>query len=120
MKDDNVRSIEGDIAQPETTAIVNELLPHAADVVLSDVAPNVSGVWELDHARQIELAHKSLQLALQVLRPGGNFFVKVFQGNMLDDFVSEVRRYFSVVRLVKPRASRRKSAELFVLGLRKR
>jgi 23S rRNA (uridine2552-2'-O)-methyltransferase len=120
INDENVRSIEGDITQSETTFIINELLPRAADVVLSDVAPNVSGVWELDHARQIELARKSLQLALQVLRPGGNFFVKVFQGNMLDDFVSEVRQCFSSVRLVKPRASRRKSAELFVLGLKKR
>jgi 23S rRNA (uridine2552-2'-O)-methyltransferase len=54
------------------------------------------------------------------MRPGGNFFVKVFQGSMLGDFVSEVRQYFSSVRLVKPRASRRKSAELFVLGLKKR
>ena len=117
---ENVRSIEGDITQLETIAIINELLPCAADVVLSDVAPNVSGVWELDHARQIELARKSLQLALQVLRPGGNFFVKVFQGNMLNDFVSEVRQCFSIVRLVKPRASRRKSAELFVLCLKKR
>jgi 23S rRNA (uridine2552-2'-O)-methyltransferase len=120
IKDDNVRSVEGDITQPETIAVINELLPRAADVVLSDVAPNVSGVWELDHARQIELAHKSLQLALRVMRPGGNFFVKVFQGSMLDDFVSEVRQCFSSVRLVKPRASRRKSAELFVLGLKKR
>jgi len=118
--DDNVRSIEGDLTQSETIAVINELLPRAADVVLSDVAPNVSGVWELDHARQIELARKSLQLALQVLRPGGNFFVKVFQGNMLNDFVSEVRQCFSIVRLVKPKASRRKSAELFVLGLKKR
>jgi 23S rRNA (uridine2552-2'-O)-methyltransferase len=120
IKDDNVRSIEGDITQPEALAVINELLPRAADVVLSDVSPNVSGVWELDHARQIELARKSLQLALLVLRPGGNFFVKVFQGNMLDDFVSEVRPCFSIVRIVKPKASRRKSAELFVLGLKKR
>jgi 23S rRNA (uridine2552-2'-O)-methyltransferase len=120
IEDENVRSVEGDITQPEIIAIINELLPCAADVVLSDVAPNVSGVWELDHARQIELARKSLQLALQVLRLGGNLFVKVFQGNMLDDYVSEVRQCFSIVRLVKPRASRRKSAELFVLGLKKR
>lgn len=120
VEDENVRSIECDVTQPETLALINQLLPRAADVVLSDLAPNVSGVWELDHARQVELARQSLRLALLVLRPGGNFFAKVFQGGMLEDFVSEVRQRFSYVRLIKPRASRRKSAELFVLSLRKR
>ena len=120
IEDANVRSILGDVAQPETVELIREFLPRAADVVLSDVSPNISGVWELDHARQIDLAGKSLQLALSVLRLGGNFFVKVFQGNMFDDFVSDVRQNFAFVRLIKPKASRRKSAELYVLGLRKR
>jgi len=120
IDDANVRSVVGDLTVSETVETVSELLPRAADVVLSDVSPNVSGVWELDHARQIDLARRSMQLAASVLRPGGNFFVKVFQGDMLDDFVFEMRQSFASVRLVKPRASRRKSAELFVLGLKKR
>jgi 23S rRNA (uridine2552-2'-O)-methyltransferase len=120
IDDANVRSVVGDITQSDIVETVSELLPRAADVVLSDVSPNISGVWELDHARQIDLARRSLQLAVSVLRPGGNFFVKVFQGEMFDDFVFEVRQSFASVRLVKPRASRRKSAEIFVLGLRKR
>jgi len=118
--DASVRCVVGDITESETVETVSELLPRPADVVLSDVSPNVSGVWELDHARQIDLARRSLQLAVSVLRHGGNFFVKVFQGEMLDDFVFEMRQCFASVRLVKPRASRRKSAEIFVLGLRKR
>lgn len=120
IEDTNVRSILGDITQPETVELIREFLPRAADAVLSDVSPNISGVWELDHARQIDLAGKSLQLALSVLRLGGSFFVKVFQGEMLDDFVSDMRQNFAFVRLIKPKASRRKSAELYVLGLRKR
>jgi len=118
--DANVRSVVGDITESETVKTVSELLPHAADVVLSDVSPNVSGIWELDHARQIDLARRSLQLAVSVLKTGGNFFVKVFQGDMLNDFVFEMKQSFASVRLVKPRASRRKSAEIFVLGLKKR
>jgi len=118
--EDNVRSFVGDITALETVETVRELIPHAADVVLSDVSPNVSGIWELDHARQMDLATKSLQLAVSILRPGGNFFCKVFQGDMLEDFVLEMRQSFASVRIVKPKASRRKSAELFVLGLRKR
>jgi len=120
IEDANVRSFVGDITELETVKIINELLPRAADVVLSDVSPNVSGIWELDHARQIDLARRSLQLAVSVLKTGGNFFVKVFQGDMLNDFVFEMKQSFASVRLVKPKASRRKSSEIFVLGLKKR
>jgi len=120
IDDANVRSVVGDITESETVETVSQLLPRAADVVLSDVSPNISGVWELDHARQIDLSRRSLQLAASVLKPGGNFFVKVFQGDMLDDFVFEMRQCFASVKLVKPKASRKKSAEIFVLGLKKR
>jgi len=115
----NVRSVVGDVTASETVNIIHGLLPREADVVISDVSPNISGVWELDHARQMDLARKSLQLAVSILRVGGNFFVKVFQGDMLDDFVYEMRQCFDAVRFVKPRASRRESAELFVLGLKR-
>jgi 23S rRNA (uridine2552-2'-O)-methyltransferase len=113
----NVRSVIGDVVDAETVNVIREFLPQAADVVISDVSPNVSGVWELDQARQLDLAHESLRVAVSVLRSGGNFFVKVFQGDLLDDFVYELRQCFDVVRFVKPKASRQKSAELFVLGL---
>ena len=112
----NVRTIIGDVAEPQTIQNILEFLPRSADVVVSDVSPNVSGVWELDHARQIDLASQSLRIATSILRSGGNFFVKVFQGNTLNRFVDEVKQHFSFVKLVKPKASRAKSAELYVLG----
>ena len=112
----NVRTIIGDVAEPQTIQNILEFLPRSADVVVSDVSPNVSGVWELDHARQIDLASQSLRIATSILRSGGNFFVKVFQGNTLNKFVDEVKQHFSFVKLVKPKASRAKSAELYVLG----
>ena len=115
----NVRSVVGDITESETDEVIREFLPRAADVVVSDVSPNVSGVWEVDHARQVDLARKSLQIAVSVLRVGGNFFAKVFQGDMLNDFAYELRQCFGSVRFVKPKASRRKSAELYILGLKK-
>lgn len=113
----NVRTIIGDIAEPQTIQNILEFLPRSADVVISDVSPNVSGIWELDHARQIDLASNSLRIAASILRSGGNFFVKVFQGNTLDRFVDEAKQHFSYVKLVKPRASRSKSAELYILGM---
>lgn len=113
----NVLTIIGDISDPKTTKDILEFLPSSVDVVVSDVSPNVSGVWELDHARQIDLANQSMRIATQILRPGGNFFVKVFQGSTTNRFVYEARQHFSFVKLVKPKASRLKSAELYFLGM---
>ena len=113
----NVRVILGDIGDPLTATNIQEFLPRLADVVVSDVSPNISGVWELDHARQIDLASQSLRIATQILRYGGNFFVKVFQGNTTNRFVKEASQHFSFVKLVKPKASRSKSAELYLLGM---
>ncbi len=117
VEEANVCAIIGDITQPETIKKIKEILPSLADAVISDVSPNVSGVWEVDHARQIELARSSLVIAAEILRLGGNFFVKVFQGDMFDDFISEVKNYFRRVKIIKPKASRAKSAEIFVLGM---
>jgi len=113
----NVQTLIGDITDPQLTRTIKKILPAPADVVVSDVSPNVSGVWELDHARQIDLAEKSLEIALDVLKVDGNFFVKVFQGDMLKDFVNEIKRHFRFVKLIKPKATRTRSAELFVLGM---
>jgi 23S rRNA (uridine2552-2'-O)-methyltransferase len=87
------------------------------DVVVSDLSPNVSGVWEVDHARQIELARSALKVARVVLRPTGNMLVKVFQGSELKDLEIEMRSHFRTLRIVKPPASRPESAELYFLGL---
>jgi 23S rRNA (uridine2552-2'-O)-methyltransferase len=96
------------------------LLPKGADAVISDASPNISGVWEVDHARQMGLAMRALDIALETLKPGGSFFVKVFQGDMLDDFTRKVKNHFQKVKIIKPEASRGKSSELFILGLKLR
>lgn len=113
----NVQAIIGDVTDPQTTECIKELLPRQADVVVSDVSPSISGIWELDHARQIDLARRSLQIAVALLKPEGNFFVKVFQGDMLNEFLKEAKQNFHFVKLIKPKASRAKSAEMYVLGM---
>jgi 23S rRNA (uridine2552-2'-O)-methyltransferase len=117
FEEENVRTIVGDINDEETLHEILELLPREADAVISDTSPNISGVWEVDHARQMGLALRALEIALETLRPSGGFFVKVFQGDMLDDFTKKVKNHFQQVRVVKPEASRGKSSELFILGL---
>lgn len=114
---ENIDTLEGDITDGEVLNRIISRGHNKYDVVLSDVAPNVSGVWEVDHARQIEMARCALRLACNVLKPSGNLLVKVFQGSEINDFRNEMRARFRVLRIVKPPASRAESAELYFLGL---
>ena len=112
-----VRTIIADFTEPETLQQILTFLPRKPDVVISDAAPNISGVWDVDQARQIDLANQSLQLALKLLRPRGNFFVKVFEGELLDEFIATVKQHFEIVKFIKPKASRAKSSEMYLLAM---
>jgi 23S rRNA (uridine2552-2'-O)-methyltransferase len=114
---DYIRTIIADIASPSIVSTILAFLPKKADVVISDAAPNISGTWEVDQAKQIDLADRALAISLKILRPSGNFFTKVFVGSMLNDFVKKVKKYFKFVKLIKPKASRSKSAEMYLLAL---
>jgi len=107
--------IESDITDPATTEKIRN---HArkVDVVISDAAPNLSGVWSVDHARSIELSTSALNIAKQILKPGGAFIVKVFQGDLFDEFLKIVRENFSFVKAFHPKASRKQSAEIYIIG----
>lgn len=113
----NVITIEADITQPGLAEEIKRRAGESFDVILSDLSPNVSGVWEVDHARQIELARCAMRLGRDLLRSSGNILVKVFQGSETQQFRAEMHRLFRVVRIVKPPASRPESAELYFLGL---
>jgi 23S rRNA (uridine2552-2'-O)-methyltransferase len=112
-----VRTIVADFTEPQTLRQILDFLPRKADVVLSDASPNISGVWEVDNARQIDLADQALKITLNVLRPRGNFFVKVFEGDMLPEFVKKVEKHFGMVKVVKPKASRARSSEMYLLAM---
>jgi 23S rRNA (uridine2552-2'-O)-methyltransferase len=114
---DNVSAIVADVTLEGIVDQIRSKGVSSFDVALSDLAPNVSGVWEVDHARQIELARSALKVARVVLRPTGNMLVKVFQGSELKDLEIEMRSCFRTLRIVKPLASRPESAELYFLGL---
>jgi 23S rRNA (uridine2552-2'-O)-methyltransferase len=113
-----VRTIVADFTEPGTAKQIMDFLPRKADVVLSDASPNISGIWEVDNARQIDLASDALRVALDVLCPSGNFFVKVFEGNMLPGFVKSVKKHFEIVKVIKPKASRARSSEMFLLAMK--
>ena len=112
-----IRTIVADITDPDMAQQILSFLPRKANVVISDAAPNITGIWDVDHARQIDLAATALKIAKCILQPFGNIFVKVFQGELLDDFVQDVKASFTTVKIVKPQASRAKSSEMYLLGL---
>jgi 23S rRNA (uridine2552-2'-O)-methyltransferase len=87
-----------------------------ADVVLSDMAPNMTGEYDLDHARSVYLARQALDVAREVLAPGGDLAVKVFDGRDLDGLEADIDDEFEYVRTVRPDASRDESSELYLVG----
>ncbi len=96
--------------------MLNLLGGDKADLVISDMAPNMSGVDAVDQPRSIHLCELALDMARQVLKPGGTFLVKLFQGDGSENFLREVRRSFKTVKVRKPAASRPRSREVYVLA----
>jgi len=99
-----------------SAAALLDALGGPADLVVSDMAPKTTGSRFTDHVRQIELAERARVLAAEVLRPGGCFVTKVFEGEDAPDFVSRVRLDYDKTRRVKPEATRKESVEFFVVG----
>ncbi|WP_327050462.1 23S rRNA (uridine(2552)-2'-O)-methyltransferase [Halomicrococcus gelatinilyticus] len=112
---DGVETVKGDMTDEETREAVTELVGDA-DVVLSDMAPNMTGEYNVDHARSVHLARLAFETALDVLDSGGDFVVKVFQGQDLDDFRDDVEAEFEYVRTMSPDASRQESSEVYLVA----
>lgn len=109
--------IQGDFREDAVLAqLESALRGRPVDLVISDMAPNISGIGVADQARSMHLAELALAFSCQHLKPGGNFLVKVFQGEGFDDFVREMRAHFSQVLVRKPKASRDRSTEVYMLG----
>jgi 23S rRNA (uridine2552-2'-O)-methyltransferase len=96
---------------------IKDALGGTVDIVLSDMAPNTTGNRLADHVRQLELADKALGFAVAVLRPGGRFVVKVFDGEDIQDYFLRVKEHFTTVKRLRPKATRNSSVEFFMLGL---
>lgn len=112
-----VTFIQGDFREADAVAALEHALAgHKADLVLSDMAPNLSGIAATDQARALELAQLAVDFAVKHLKPRGNFLVKLFHGAGFDEFVKALRRQFRTVAVRKPEASRSRSREVFVLG----
>jgi len=105
----------GDFTQEEVLSEVRAILPQAG-VVISDAAPKLSGQRSYDQARAIELGERALGFATNILKPGGNFIVKSFQGQDFNSLLDNVRDYFLSVRTFRPQASRKGSTEIYIIA----
>jgi 23S rRNA (uridine2552-2'-O)-methyltransferase len=112
---EGAETVRGDVTEAETRADVRERVGEV-DVVVSDMAPNMTGEYNLDHARSVHLARQAFETALDVLAPGGDLAVKVFEGPDLEDLVAEIDREFGYVRRVVPDATRDASSELYLVA----
>jgi 23S rRNA (uridine2552-2'-O)-methyltransferase len=112
---DGVETRRGDLTDEDVRAELKDDIGEA-DVVLSDMAPNMSGEYNLDHARSVHLARQALDVAREVLTPGGDLVVKVFDGRDLDGLEADIEESFEYVRTVRPDASRDESSELYLVG----
>lgn len=117
-----VRVLQGDafkVTLEQLTDAVDGALPQV-DVVISDMAPNTTGIRSVDAARSMALCERALEVAERLLRPGGHFVVKVLEGGEMKAYVDEVRRVFESVKIKRPRSTRVGSTETFVVGLHRR
>jgi len=113
----DVEFVQGDFQDDE---IFEQLLQavgeDGADLVMSDIAPNITGTKAVDQPRSMYLVELALDMARQVLKPRGNFVCKVFQGEGFDEFVRDARNSFERVRVIKPKASRAGSREVYLVA----
>jgi 23S rRNA (uridine2552-2'-O)-methyltransferase len=109
--------VRGDFHEPGTLAEVVRLLAgKRADLVLSDLSPNISGTASVDQARAAALAELAWEFVVNYLKPEGNFLIKAFQGSDFDAFLRQLRQRFRRVRVRKPEASRSGSREVYLLA----
>ena len=112
-----VEFLQGDFTEQGVLDQLLEMLPEGgADLVMSDMAPNMSGMRDIDQPRAMYLAELALDLARSVLNPGAYFLVKVFHGEGLREYENELKSSFATLKVRKPKASRARSSEIYLLA----
>jgi len=113
----NVQFVQGDLSDSFLAEKILDILGRKVNVLLSDVAPKLSGIWQLDHARQISLTQNAISIAEKILAKNGSAVLKAFEGELLNELRDELKKKFSRVQLYKPRSSRKTSSEMYLVCL---
>ena len=119
FEQDNFIQITGDFTENETVQKIEETLGWNADVILSDAAPKLTGIKDIDQFKSIEIVENALKIADSILKIDGNLIVKVFQGEGFEDLLKKVKKKFKTVKTTKPPSSKKGSMEMYVIAMRK-
>jgi 23S rRNA (uridine2552-2'-O)-methyltransferase len=114
---DGIQFLQEDITEKSTILKIIKIVgENGVDVLLSDMSPNISGNYSIDHANSIHLCKQSLNLVDKILKDNGNFLCKLFMGEEFDDFIKIFKNKFKNVKLYSPPASRKSSSEIYIIG----
>jgi len=114
---EGVTFLQGDMTEEESIQkIISLMNGKEADVILSDMSPDISGNYSMDQARSIYLCEQAFKTCSELLKPGGNFVCKVFEGEDFKGFFQKVKKHFQVVKKFTPAASRKTSSEIYIVA----
>jgi 23S rRNA (uridine2552-2'-O)-methyltransferase len=114
---EDIQFLQGDVTKTETLDQIKDLMNGKnADVILSDMSPDISGNYSVDQARSAWLCESALHVVTQLLQPGGHFICKIFEGEDTKAFIEKVKHQFMVVKTFSPEASRKSSSEVYIIA----
>jgi len=116
---ENFIQITGDFTESETVKKIEESLGWNADVILSDAAPKLTGIKDIDQLKSIDIAENALKIADKILKIDGSMIIKVFQGEGFPSLLKEIKKKFKIVKTTKPPSSKKGSIEMYIIAMRK-
>ncbi|WP_414468283.1 RlmE family RNA methyltransferase [Methanobacterium sp. ACI-7] len=119
FEEENFIQITGDFTKKEVIDKIEKELGWNADVILSDAAPKLTGIKDIDQLKSIDIAENALKIADSILKIGGNMVIKVFQGEGFEEYLKKVKENFRVVKTTKPPSSKKGSMEMYLIAMRK-
>lgn len=120
FEEENFIQITGDFTKKETIEKIENELGWNADVILSDAAPKLTGIKDIDQLKSIDIALNALKISDSILKIGGSMIIKVFQGEGFEDYLKKVKKKFKNVKTTKPPSSKKGSMEMYLIAIRKR
>ncbi|MGZ7066952.1 MAG: RlmE family RNA methyltransferase [Methanobacterium sp.] len=117
--EDNFAQITGDFTESGIIDKIEDEIGRDADVILSDAAPKLTGIKDIDQLKSIDIAENALKIADSILKIGGSMIIKVFQGEGFEDYLKKVKRKFKIVKTTKPPSSKKGSMEMYIIAIRK-
>ncbi|MGZ7116613.1 MAG: RlmE family RNA methyltransferase [Methanobacterium sp.] len=117
--EDNFAQITGDFTESGIIDKIEDEIGRDADVILSDAAPKLTGIKDIDQLKSIDIVENALKIADSILKIGGSMIIKVFQGEGFEDYLKKVKRKFKIVKTTKPPSSKKGSMEMYIIAIRK-